>query len=246
MESSWQTCDAVRLSVQIDNTAVIFCCGSNTLRVRWLVFMIYILSCVVHKFFFPAGDFIVHQHLDFSLFGPDHHALLPHAAHHIKRVHRTSPKGKFQDVLRHSFLQRLFQVVGDLEEPVGGAQAADTLVGALVIIVRNPEGGSLYRLIEAVKLRTLEEFVLDRLPEPLDFAQRHRMVRTRADVLDAVFFHLPFEAGLQIIGERRRAMEWMSAASAFMTFAGFFFESDFEQIALERLSIQFGNSGAGF
>ena len=41
-------------------------------------------------------------------------------------------------------------------------------------------------------------------------------------------------------------MEWMSAASAFMTFAGFFFESDFEQIALERLSIQFGNSGAGF
>jgi hypothetical protein len=55
MSNSWQTWALVRRSLQIDNTAVIFCCGSNTLRVRWLVFMIYILSCVVHKFFLTAA-----------------------------------------------------------------------------------------------------------------------------------------------------------------------------------------------
>jgi hypothetical protein len=98
MESSWQTCDVVRLSVQIDNTAVIFCCGSNTLRVRWFVFMTYILSCVVHKFFFLAGGFIVHQHLDFALFGTNDRALVSHAAHHVKGIHRSTPKGQFQDV----------------------------------------------------------------------------------------------------------------------------------------------------
>jgi hypothetical protein len=161
MESSWHTWEVVRLSVQIDNTAVIFCCGSNTLRVLWLVFMIYILSCVIHKFFFLAGGFIVHQHPDFPFFRPDDHALASHAAHHIKWVHRAAPQGKFQNVLRYAVLQCLFQVVGDLEEPVGRAQAADALVRALVIVIGNPESGSFHRLIETVELGPLEEFVLD-------------------------------------------------------------------------------------
>jgi hypothetical protein len=109
----------VRRSLQIDNTAVIFCCGSNTLRGRWFVFMIYILSCVVHKFFFLAG--IVHQHLDFALFRPDDHRLAAHAAHHIERIHRAAPQRQFQNVFFDALFQRLFQIVGDLEKPVGRA-----------------------------------------------------------------------------------------------------------------------------
>jgi hypothetical protein len=81
--------------------------------------MIYILSCVVHKFFFLAG--IVHQHLDLALFRPDDHRLAAHAADHIKRIHRAAPKGQFQNVFLNAFFQRLFQIVGDLEEPVGRA-----------------------------------------------------------------------------------------------------------------------------
>jgi hypothetical protein len=123
--------------------------------------MIYILSCVVHKFFFLAGDFIVHQHFDFTLLGTDDHTLVSHAAYHIERIHRASPKRQFQDVFRHTLLQRLFQVVGDLEEPVGRAQTADALMRALVIVIIDPEGTSLHRLIEAVELRSLEEFGLD-------------------------------------------------------------------------------------
>jgi hypothetical protein len=138
---------------------VIFCCGSNTLRVRWLVFIIYILSCIVHKFFFLAG--IIHQHLDLALFSPDDHALVSHAAHHIKRINRTPTKGQFQDIFLNAFLQCLFQIVGNLEKPIGGTQAADALVGPLMIVIRNPKIGSRYRLVEAVELGPQEEFVLN-------------------------------------------------------------------------------------
>jgi hypothetical protein len=86
--------------------------------------------------------------------------------------------------------------MGDLEEAVGGAKAADTLVRPFVIIIFDPEGTSLDGLLEAVELRPLEELSQDRLPEALDLAQRHGMVRTRTDMLDAVLLHLPLEARL--------------------------------------------------
>ena len=97
--------------------------------------------------------------------------LAAHAAHHVERIHRATPQRQFQNVFLNALFQGLFQIVGDFEKPVGRAQAADALVRALVIIIFDPEGGPLHRLIEAVELGTLEEFVLDRLPESLDFAQ---------------------------------------------------------------------------
>jgi hypothetical protein len=186
----------VRRSVQIDSTAVIFCCGSNILRGLWVVFIFYILSCVIHKFFFTAGFGTVHQHLYLALFRSDYHRLATHAAHHVKRVHRTTPKRQLQCVFLHPLFHCLFQIVGDLKKPVGRTQPADALVGTLVIIVLEPEGGPLCGLLEAVKLGALQKLVQYRFPKPLDFAKRHGMVGTRSDVLDTVFFHLPLEPGL--------------------------------------------------
>jgi hypothetical protein len=123
--------------------------------------MIYILSCVVHKFFFLAGDFIVHQHLDLTFFGSDDHALAAHAAHHIKGIHRAPPKGQFQYVFGNALLQCLFQIVGDFEKPIGRTQAADPLMRPSVIIIGNPKSGPFHRLLEAVELSSLEEFVLN-------------------------------------------------------------------------------------
>jgi hypothetical protein len=57
--------------------------------------MIYILSCVVHKFFFSAGGIVVHQHFDFTFFRPDDHALVTHSADHIKGIYRTPTKRQF-------------------------------------------------------------------------------------------------------------------------------------------------------
>jgi hypothetical protein len=79
--------------------------------------MIYILSCVVHKFFLTAG-MIVHQHFHFALFRPDNNRLAAHAAHHIERIHRSAAQGQFQNVFFNALFQRLFQVVGYFEEPV--------------------------------------------------------------------------------------------------------------------------------
>jgi hypothetical protein len=69
-------------------------------------------------------------------------------------------------------------------------------VRSLVIVILDPEGGALHGLLEAVELGPLEKLAQDRFPEALDLAQRHGMVGARTDVLDAVLFHLPFEAGL--------------------------------------------------
>jgi hypothetical protein len=121
--------------------------------------MMYILSCVVHKFFFLAG--LVHQHPDLALFGADDHRLAAHAPDHIKWIHRAAPERQFQGVLLYAALQGLLQLVGDLEEPVRRAQATDALVGAFVVVIFDPECGSLHRLLEAVELGALEELAQD-------------------------------------------------------------------------------------
>jgi len=119
--------------------------------------MIYILSCVVHKFFFLAGGIRVHQHFDFALLRPDDHALVPHAADHIERIHRPATQRQFQDIFGNTLLQCLFQVVGDLEKPIGGAQTTDPLMRPPVIIIGNPKSSPLHRLLKAVELSPLEE-----------------------------------------------------------------------------------------
>jgi hypothetical protein len=169
---------------------VIFCCGSNTLEDRWFVFIVYILSRVVYKLFFLPTIGTVDKHLDLAFFGSDHHRLATHAAHHVKWVHRPAPKRQLQSVFLHALFQRLFQIVGDLEKPVGRTQPADALVRPLVVVIFDPEGAPLHSLFEAVKLHPLKKLVENGFPEPLDLTQRHGVVGLGPDVLDPVFFHL--------------------------------------------------------
>jgi hypothetical protein len=183
-------------SLQIDSTAVIFCCASNTLRVRWLVFIVYILSCIIYKFFFSTGLRAVDKHPHLALFRADYHRLLAHPAHHVKRVRRTTPKGEFQNVFLHAALQGLFQIMSDLEKPVGRTKPPDALMGALVVVIFHPQRGALPGLLEAFKLGTLQKLAQDRLPKSFNLSQGHRVMRPGADVLYAVLFHLPFKPGL--------------------------------------------------
>jgi hypothetical protein len=78
--------------------------------------MMSVLSGIVNQFFF-----LVHQHLDLALFGADHHALVAHAAHHVKRVAGFAPKGQLQSILLHTLLQGFLQGGVDLKETVGRA-----------------------------------------------------------------------------------------------------------------------------
>jgi hypothetical protein len=160
------------------------------------VVIVYILSGIINKFFFPTGIGAVEQHPNLALFRPDHHRLAAHAPDHVKRIHRPASKCQLQRILLDTLLQGLSEIVGDLKKPVRRAQPADALMRPLVVVILDPQRGALYRLLEAVKLRPLQKLRENRLPEPLDLAKRHRVVGTRADVSDPVLFHLLLEAGL--------------------------------------------------
>jgi hypothetical protein len=158
--------------------------------------MVYILSRIVDKFFLASSTFAVNEHADLALLGPDHHRLPAHAAHHVKRVYWAAPERELEGVFRDPLFDRLSQIGGDLEETVRRAKPPDPLVGPLVVVILDPQGGTLHRLLEAVKLRPLQELPQKRLPQALNLSKRHRVVRTGADMLDAVFLQLLLEAGL--------------------------------------------------
>ncbi len=138
----------------------------------------------------------VKQHSDFALLGPDHNRLAAHASHHVKGVHRAAAKGELERILLDPLLDRLLQLVSDLEEPVRGTKPPDPLVGPLVVVILDPQRGALHRLLEAVKLRPLQKLPQQRLPEPLDLAKGHRVVRPGADMFDAVFLQFLFKPSL--------------------------------------------------
>jgi hypothetical protein len=71
-----------------------------------VVFIFYILSRIVDKFFFKLLILSVDEHSDFALFSSDHHRLAAHAAHHVKRIHRSAAKGQLEGILLDAFLQR--------------------------------------------------------------------------------------------------------------------------------------------
>jgi hypothetical protein len=158
--------------------------------------MVYILSRIVDKFFLRNTALAVNEHPDFSLFRPDHHRLAAHPAHHVKGIYRASPKRQLQGIFLKPLLDRLSQLVGDLKESVGGTQSPDALVRPLVVVILDPQCGAFHGLLEAIELRPLQKLPQNRLPEPLDLAERHRVMRPGADVLDPLFLQLLLKPGL--------------------------------------------------
>jgi hypothetical protein len=65
-----------------------------------------------------------------------------------------------------------------------------------VVVILDPQSGTFQRLLEAAKLRPLQELHKKRLPEAFNFSKRHRVVGPGTDVLDPVFLQLLLEAGL--------------------------------------------------
>jgi hypothetical protein len=158
--------------------------------------MVYILSRIVDKFFLGSAALAVKQHPELALLGPDHHRLAAHAAHHVKGVHRPAAQRQLERILLDPLFKRAPQIVGDLEEAVRRTQTPDPLVGPLVVVILDPQRRARHRLLEAVKLRPLQELPQQRLPEPLDLAKGHRVVGPRADVFDPVFLQFLLKAGL--------------------------------------------------
>jgi hypothetical protein len=160
------------------------------------VFIVYILSRIVDKFFVGRGVVAIEQHPHLALLRPDHHRLAAHATHHVEGIHRAPPQRQLECVLSNPLFDGLPQLVGDLEEPVGGTKPPDALVRPLVVVILHPQRGALHRLLEAVELRPLQKLPQDRLPEALNLAERHGVMRPGADVPHPVFLKLLLEPRL--------------------------------------------------
>ena len=139
--------------------------------------------------------FAIDEHFHFTLLGTNDHGLLAHPPHHVERTVRLPPQRQFQHVLLDAALDDLAQFLGDGKEPIGRTQPLQGLVRPLVVVVLHPPPHPLAGGLEAVKLRSHQELLPDRLPEPFDLSQGHGMMGPAFDVVDPILAQLCLEAG---------------------------------------------------
>ena len=140
----------------------------------------------------------IQHHLQLSFFHLHHHRLRAQPPDHVERILRLAAQRQFQQVLLQALFHRLAHLLLHGEVPVGGHQTIQRLVRPLVVVVFHPQRHALPRRFEAVELGPHQELLPDSPPEPLDLAQRHRMVRGAADMMDAVLGQLLLEARLAV------------------------------------------------
>ena len=68
-------------------------------------------------------------------------------------------------------------------------------MGTAVVVIVYPDRNPLLCVCKAVELSAQQELLQDRLPEPLDFTQRHRMMRAASDMFYPVFLQFALEGG---------------------------------------------------
>jgi len=141
---------------------------------------------VIHQRAIDRHFLPIHPHTHAFVFRGDHHAFFAHAPHHVERLLRLAPPCQFLDVGGYAAFDRGAHFLLDREEPVGRAEAVEPLVRSLVVVVLHPPRDPFPCLLEGFETRMNQELVLQGLPEPLDLPQRHRMMRSTADVMDVV------------------------------------------------------------
>ncbi len=142
----------------------------------------------------------IQHHLQLSFLHLHHHRLRAQPPDHVERVLRLAAQGQFQQVLLQALFHGLAHFLLHGEEPVGRHQSVQRLVRPLVVVVFHPQRHALPRRFEAVELGPHQELLPDRPPEAFDLAQRHRMMRRAADVVDAVLGQLLLEPRLAAPG----------------------------------------------
>ncbi|OGV84873.1 MAG: hypothetical protein A2340_16510 [Lentisphaerae bacterium RIFOXYB12_FULL_60_10] len=121
-----------------------------------------------------------------------HHILLTHPSHHIEWRLRPTPQRQLLQVGFQTPFHRFTYLLLDREEPVRRTHPFDPLVRPLMVVVFQPVPNPFLGILEALEPGPLQELLPDRLPEPLDLSQRHRMMRRTSNMMDTVLrqFHL--------------------------------------------------------
>ena len=138
----------------------------------------------------------VHPHTHAFVFRGDDHAFFTHAANHVERLKRLAPPSQFLHIGRHAPFDGRPHLLLNGEEPVSRREPVQTLVRTFVIVVLHPPGDPGTRLLEGLEAGLFQELILECLPEPLDLAQRHGMMRGTADMKDVILLQLLLELRL--------------------------------------------------
>jgi hypothetical protein len=151
------------------------------------------LGEVIGKFLFKVL-LVTDTEFEFAFFGAEHDRLAVHAPDHVEGRLRFAAQGEFEEVLLNARLDGLAEFVLDLKEAVGGAEPFKTLMRPLVVVILDPEFDPLARGVEGIELGPDQEVLPERGPEALDLAERHRMLRARLEVGDAILFEFRLKA----------------------------------------------------
>jgi hypothetical protein len=150
---------------------------------------------VVDDFLMRSWLLALDEHLHLALLGTNDHGLLAHPPHHVERAARLPSQRQFEHVLLNAALDDLAQFLGNGKEAIRWTQPLQGLVRPLVIVMLHPQPHPFAGRLEAVELRPHQELLPDRLPEPLDLAQGHGMMRPALDVVNPILAQLHFNAG---------------------------------------------------
>ena len=113
--------------------------------------LVVILAEVISKFLFVVL-LIADAEFEFALFGAEHDGLAVHASHHVKGRLRFAAQGQLQKVLLNAGFDGFAQFGLDLEETVRRTEAFNALIGALMVVMFDPEFDAFPRRLEAIEL----------------------------------------------------------------------------------------------
>jgi hypothetical protein len=106
------------------------------------------------------------------------------------------PKGQTKRILITALPDCLFHILGQAVEPIGRRRPVDPLMRALMIIIADPMIDPLTRVGKRCEVRLVQELPPDRLPEPFDLPQRHRVLGRASHMSDPLLLEYPLKTGL--------------------------------------------------
>ncbi len=135
-------------------------------------------------------------HLDVLTFTGYPHVSLSKFTKKVQGRSSLLAQRELKGVLFTSLFDSFLNIIGYAVKTVCRTEPVDPLVRALVVVVADPVIKPLAGVGERSEHRVLQKLGPDRLPEPLDLAQGHGMVRSRTDVVDPLAFENLLELGL--------------------------------------------------
>ena len=139
---------------------------------------------------------IAHPHVQRRAARADRERAIAQLTRQVKRLPQRLLLRQAQRVLLHLRLDARAHRTRRAEEPVGGGQTFQPLMRTLEVVVLDEQAHSALAVLEVGEHRPREQLLPQGLPEPLDLAERLRMLRPTADVMDAHPRELLFEFGL--------------------------------------------------